>query len=289
MAAGASLAAIVASLHGRAGKTLLARALADYFILSGGNPCLFDTDPVERGLHALFPHAARVVDLAVVRDQMLLFDTLAAPSPEMRVVDVTHRALTKFFELLRDTDFIFEARLQRIIPVIFYIPDRKADSFEAGVVLRNNFPGCPFFVVNNGFFQPKRHVRQSSAYKTLKAHKSWFTMPRLTEDVIDALEDRDLSIGDLMRQPMSSDGEVPAPDGLVADMRIELRDWAFQMFREIHRVTARLTSDHAPSDAVAGSPWLADLEDWGPAVDLSGPSNLGRLQTMLHRILSKPL
>ncbi len=30
-----SFAAIVASLHGRSGKTLLARALGDYFILSG--------------------------------------------------------------------------------------------------------------------------------------------------------------------------------------------------------------------------------------------------------------
>src|SRR2546423_2059376 len=164
MAARASLAAIVASLHGRAGKTLLARALADYFILSGGKPGIFDTDPVERGLHALFPDAACVVDLASVRDQMLLFDTLAAPSPEMRLVDVTHRSLTKFFELLRDTDFIFEARSRDIVPVVFYIPDRKVDSFEAGLVLRDNFPDCPFIVVQNGCFQqPKRNVRQSAA------------------------------------------------------------------------------------------------------------------------------
>ena len=61
-----SFAAIVASLHGRSGKTLLARALGDYFILSGQKPYLFDTDAVERGLQMLFPRDAIVIDLACV-------------------------------------------------------------------------------------------------------------------------------------------------------------------------------------------------------------------------------
>src|SRR5229473_439586 len=134
---GASLAAIVTSPHGRSGKTLLARALVDYFMLSGGRP--------------------------------YLFDTLAEPLSEMRVVDVGHHSLTKFFELLRDTDFIAEARSHGIAPVIFYIPDRKADSFEAGAILRDRFPDCPFVVVENAFLKaPKRNVRQGTAYKALK-------------------------------------------------------------------------------------------------------------------------
>ena len=101
---GPSFAAVVASLHGHVGKTLLARTLTDYFILSGSMPYVFDTDAVERGLHASFPAEARVIDLAVVRDQMRLFDTLAEPSPKPRIVDVTHRSLITFFELLRGTD-----------------------------------------------------------------------------------------------------------------------------------------------------------------------------------------
>jgi len=150
---GASLAAIVASLHGRCGKTLLARTLVDYFLLSGGRPYIYDTDAVERGLHVLFPADARVIDLAIVRDQMLLFEALAKPSQQTRIVDVTHRSLTKFFELLRDTDFILEAQSHDITPVIFYIPDRKLDSFEAGVVLRDNFLNYRFVVVENEFFR----------------------------------------------------------------------------------------------------------------------------------------
>jgi len=225
---GASLAAIVASLHGRCGKTLLARTLVDYFLLSGGRPYIYDTDAVERGLHVLFPADARVIDLAIVRDQMLLFETLAKPSPQMRIVDITHRSLTKFFELLLDTDFILEAQSHDITPVIFYIPDRKLDSFEAGVVLRDNFLNFRFVVVENEFFrEPKRDVSQRPAYEALRSHGRRFVMPKLADDVVDVLEDCDLSISDFMRKPLSSSGETLVPDALPPNMRIELRGWVF--------------------------------------------------------------
>src|SRR5271157_6368916 len=103
---GESPATIVASLHGHSGKTLLARALIDYFTLSGRKPYIFDTDAVERRLHSLFPADAIVIDLAVVRDQMLLFDTLAERAPVARVVEITQRSLTKFFELVQETNFV---------------------------------------------------------------------------------------------------------------------------------------------------------------------------------------
>src|SRR6266576_1810585 len=117
---GPSFVAIVASLHGQVGKTLLARTLTDYFVLSGGKPYIFDTDPVERGLHALFPA---------------------------------------------------EARSHGIELAIFYIPDRRADSFEAGVILRDNFRDCAFIVVDNAFLkESKRSARQGASYKALRAH-----------------------------------------------------------------------------------------------------------------------
>src|ERR1700674_3029862 len=114
-------ATMVASLHAHSGKTLLARVLAEHFILAGGTPLIFDTDAVERRLTSCFPYDAIVLDLARVRDQMALFDTLAKPFAANRVVDVSHQALAKFFALMRDTDFIAEARAQNVEPAIFYI------------------------------------------------------------------------------------------------------------------------------------------------------------------------
>jgi hypothetical protein len=284
---GASLAAIVTSLHGRCGKTLLARTIVDYFLLSGGRPYIYDTDAVERGLHGLFPVDARVIDLAIVRDQMLLFEALAKPSPQAQIVDVTHRSLTKFFELLRDTDFILEAQSHDIRPVIFYIPDRKLDSFEAGVVLRDNFLNYRFVVVENEFFrEPKRDVWQSPAYEALRSHRRRFVMPKLADDVVDALEDCDLSISDFMRKPLSSSGETLVPDALPPDMRVELRGWVFKIFREIHRAVAELAIDDEPPSDPGRVPWVADGEDWGPAM-LLRPGNVGRRQMILGRLLSK--
>jgi len=244
---------MITSLHGRTGKTLLARALVDYFILSGGRPHIFDTDAVQRGLHVLFPSSAHVVDLAIVRDQMALFDTLANPSSEMRVVDVAHHSLIKFFELLRNTDFILEAQSHDIIPVIFYIPDANADSFEAGMVLRDSFPDCRFIVVENAFFkEPKRNVRDGPAYKELRAHKQRFVMPKLDDDVVDALEDRNLSISDFMRQPISSNGETLVP-GRSPDIGVKLRGWVFRIFQEVHRVITGLAPNDGHPNPITGA------------------------------------
>jgi hypothetical protein len=262
---GPSFVAIVASLHGQVGKTLLARTLTDYFVLSGGKPYIFDTDPVERGLHALFPAEARVIDLVLVRDQMLLFDTLAKPSPQMRIVDTTHRSLTTFFELLRGTDVIAEARSHGIELAIFYIPipDRRADSFEAGVILRDNFRDCAFIVVDNAFLkEPKRSARQGASYKALRAHNWRFAMPKLADQVVEALEDYGLSLGNFMCQPMSSNGEAPVPDNLTPELRIALRTWVFRMFQEIYRLTHALATHEEPVAANPVSPWDPDPEAW---------------------------
>jgi hypothetical protein len=260
-----SFAAIVASLHGHVGKTLLARTLTDYFRLSGGTPYIFDTDPVERGLSGLFPEA-RVIDLAVVRDQMVLFDTLPKRSPDMRVVDVTHGSLTKFFELLRQTDVIAEARSNNVKLVIFYIPDRRIDSFEAGLILRDNFPDCAFIVVDNGFFrEPRLKARLDLSYKTLTAHNWRFRMPELHEQVIDTLEDCNLSMSDFMRQPMSPTGEMAVQDSLTPGLRIPLRAWIFRMFQEIDRLTKALASRREPEPNMLLRPWESDLEVWEDA------------------------
>src|SRR5689334_18660191 len=141
-----SVAAMVCSLHAHSGKTLLARVLAEHFILSGAAPLMFDTDALERRLASCFADAV-VVDLAAVPEQMILFDSLAWPSPAPRVVDVAHQTARVFLKLLRETDFIAEARANGIVPVLFYIADRDRRSREEAVALLDAFADCPFVAV----------------------------------------------------------------------------------------------------------------------------------------------
>jgi len=242
-------AAIVASVHARTGKTLLSRVLADYFMVSGDSPMIFDTDPIEQSLSASFPSQSLVVDINQVRDQMLLFDNLASASTDPRVVDLSHLAFRKFFNLMRDTDFIPEARSAGIEPVIFYITNHDRRSLEEGCLLLDRFADCTVVVVDNGYLrQPTSITRQTSDYRTLRAHDLRLGMPALDAVAATVIEeDPLLSLAEVLRQPM----RPSVDDGdLVGQARAAIRSWVIRLFREVHRLNelmdARLAAEPIP-------------------------------------------
>jgi hypothetical protein len=231
------VAAMVCSLHAHSGKTLLARVLAEHFILSGGAPHIFDTDALERRLAACFPDAL-VVDLAQVPDQMLLFDSLVWPSPAPRVVDVAHQTARPFLKLLRETDFVAEARANGIVPVLFYIADRDRRSREEAVALRDAFDDCAFVVVENEFLpRPGAALRAGDAWQTLAAHPLRVTMPRLVDDLVELIEDPRCSLSALIRAPLSRNDQG---GDLSFDAASAFRAWLMPLFRDIHHALANL-------------------------------------------------
>jgi hypothetical protein len=234
-----SVAALVASLHAHSGKTLLARLLVEHFILKGAMPAIFDTDAVERRLTACFPYDAIVLDLARVRDQMALFDTLAKPFAAQRVVDVAHAASAKFFALMRDTDFVAEATANGVAPVIFYILDRDRDSLDAAADLRERFADCAFVVAENAFLpRPNASVRAGAAYRALADHPRRVLMPRLDDGLAELIEEPGRSLSALMREPLSRTED--RRNELSFDARVALRAWLMGMLKDIHRALASL-------------------------------------------------
>lgn len=241
-----SLAAIVASLHGRTGKTLLARIIADYFVLAGTRPLMFDTNLTEQTLHAWFPYDTVVVDVTEVRDQMTLFDTLAARSPESRVVDVSHYVFRKFFKVMQESHFAAEARTRRVEPIIFYIADRNPDAYEEGRVLRDRFADCAFVLVENAFVgRIKDLTRRSAGYRAFDTHELCIALPPLDLTIADAIDDPNVSLSEIMMQPLSRSADAH-PAGLSFEQQTEVRGWLVQVFRELHRVT-RAVEERAPA------------------------------------------
>lgn len=238
-AARPSPAAVVASLHARTGKTLLARVLGDYFALSGRPPLVFDTDVTEQTLRAAFPYDTVVVDLAETRDQMTLFDTLARRAPEARVVDVSHHAFRKFFKVMFESQFAAEAHLRNVEPIIFYITDRGPDAYEEARLLRERFADCALVLVDNAFIgKVKEQTRRAAGYQEMLEHDLRMTLPRLDPALADALDDPSLSLGDIVTQPLSrSDTEQRGPGDLPFEERAALRAWLVTVFRDIHRLT----------------------------------------------------
>ena len=244
-AARPSFAAIVASLHGRTGKTLFARVLADYFLLSGHRPLVFDTDFTEQTLRASFPYDTVVADLSETRDQMMLFDTIAARSPEARVVDVSHYVFRKFFKVMQDCDFVSEARARGVEPVIFYIADRNADAYEEGRLLRERFADCALVLVENVFLGAlKERTLRSAGYRAFESHDLCMMLPLLDPAVADAVQDSDISLSDMISQPLSRSDDASS-GALTFEQRAEMRSWLMKVFRDIHRVT-RAAESRAP-------------------------------------------
>jgi hypothetical protein len=243
-----SFAAIVASLHARTGKTLLARVLAEYFIMSGVRPLLFDTDTTEYRLSASFPHETLAVDPSHVPDQMTLFDTLALTTPEARVVDVTHHSFRKFFKVMQDIDFVAEARARQVEPAIFYIADHHADSYAEAQHLRGRFHGCPFVAVDNPFLGvPDELIRNGSTYRDFLAHDLRLTIPILDSASALALADPQFSLSDFMRQPVALGEVTLAPQANFP----ALRPWLMRLFRDIHRISRAVTARKEEPPAVA--------------------------------------
>jgi|SoiMethySBSTD1v2_1073268.scaffolds.fasta_scaffold31946_6 hypothetical protein len=241
-----SLAAIVTSLHARTGKTLLARVLADYFVLAGSRPLVFDTDATEHALHGWFPDDTVVTDLGEVRDQMALFDTLAARAPEARVVDVSHHVYRKFFRLIADCHFIAEARTRQVEPVIFYIADRNPDAYEEGRILRERFEECALVLVENEFIGPVKDItRRSAGYRAFETHDLCVTLPTLDRAVMDLIEESNVSLSELMSKPLSRSDDTRSA-GLTFEQRAEVRGWLVQVFRALHQVI-RAVERRAPA------------------------------------------
>jgi hypothetical protein len=233
-----NFAVVVASVRPRTGKTLLARALADYFIASGAGVELFDADAAAAKLSGYFPERTTVVDLNKVADQMMLFDRLAMPSTQVRVVDLAAHGFRPFFDLMRETDYVVEARGRRIETTIFYIPERDIDSYEQGQRLRERFPDCAFVLAENEVVGDiDRYARINDAYWALKKHDLRMLIPRLDPLFSLALEDTKLPLAEFIHAPPAQRSAAHLSFAFLSPhARSGIQRWTRTMFGELDRV-----------------------------------------------------
>jgi hypothetical protein len=240
-----NFAIIVASMRARSGKTLLARLLAEHFILGGTRPAVFDTDPVEAPLLARFPEDSIAFDLDRVTDQMALFDALAAPGENSRVVDLSHQTFKKFFDVMLDSEFIEEARNNGIEPVVFYIPGTDRESFALARELREGLrEDCRLVFVENAFLgEIKSSIREGEDFRSLSQTKLGMLMPALDQLCMEVIDEPGFSISEFMRPPAIEMSE---------DMRELIRSWLVKTLAEIYKTLTALEQ----LERSRGSGWL---------------------------------
>jgi hypothetical protein len=236
-------AIIVASPRARTGKTLLARLIVENFLLSGVPHVVFDTDAVDRKLANFFPEKTVVVDLDRVPDQMKVLDTLGSPVAVTQVIDLAHRSFRKFFKLMRETDYVSEARASGFEPVILFIPDTGADSYEQGMEIREQFRGSGFALVRNeAVGEPSREALRNLNFAAFVSNMPRLTLARLDPFFFSAISDPKFSLSEFMRRSLMRESPKPlvAEQLSLAYLSREAREgittWAQTAFTEIRRV-----------------------------------------------------
>lgn len=119
---------IVGADKGGVGKTMLSRALLDYFAERSLSCRAFDTEAPTGNLHR-FHAASAIVDLSKSDDQMRVFDGLRAT--QITLIDIRAGLLSPTLAMLRELDFfdgIVEGRLA--ITVVHVIGGTQASFAE---------------------------------------------------------------------------------------------------------------------------------------------------------------
>ena len=121
---------IVTSSRPRVGRTLVARALTEYFCAQQRPVQAFDVNPDDFRLVDHLPAYAAAASIDDIRGEMALFDQLVAEDEVAKVVDLSHQLFDRFFAVMRQIDFAAELRRRAIAPMVLFMADPDERSLE---------------------------------------------------------------------------------------------------------------------------------------------------------------
>ena len=144
---------IVTSSRPRVVKTLIARALTEYFCAQSRPVAAFDVNPDEFKLIDHLPAYTAAASLNDIRGEMALFDQLVLQDEVPKVVDLSNQLLDRFFAVMQQIDFTAEVRRRAIAPMVLFVADPDERSRQGYAMLRDRFPGLPLVPVLNEYVQ----------------------------------------------------------------------------------------------------------------------------------------
>lgn len=222
---------IICSPFGRVGKTMTARLLSDYFLLSGRTFLGFDTDAHEPTFAARFPHEVVVSDLNTIQGQMALIDPLLVHDEVPKVIDLWHRSMDGFFTLLDHTGFVAEARNLAIEPILLYVAEGSSRSVAIAGRIAGRYPDVQIVIVENeGAVQAQENGDEFGSYPAGRTFKIAALDPVLRQ----IIEEPGFSLSRFMLTP---------PTNMSIVVRAGLREWLWRVFSQFKSFELRMTLD----------------------------------------------
>ena len=142
---------IVTSSRPRVGKTLVARALTEYFLALRKPVAAFDVNPDEFKLIEHLPAYTAAASIGDIRGEMALFDQLIVDDRVPKVIDLNHALFEKFFALMQRLNFVIEGRRRGVTPLVLFLADPDDRSRQGFAMLTDKFPDLAVVAVLNAW------------------------------------------------------------------------------------------------------------------------------------------
>jgi len=215
---------IVTSTRPRVGKTLVARALTEYFGAQGRPVAAFDVNPDDFKLAENLPAYAIATGIGDTRGEVALFDRLAAEDRVPKVVDLGHHSFERFFALMEEIDLGTEFRRREIAPMVMYLADNHERARLGYVALSDRFPDMPMIPLFNELLP---HIAQcAEAFPPTRLGGDGMVIPALTPVVRSVVDRRQFSFLSYVRKTQ--------------DPTSELYQWMARLFVTFREVEVRL-------------------------------------------------
>lgn len=220
---------IVCSPRPRVGRTLVSRLLVDFCLMEGRPVAAFDFGGEPPSLADYLPGYTEKADVAGIEGQMRLFDRLILSDRTTKVVDLAPGSFAQFFSVMRQIDFVNDARWGAIEPVVLFLADPDAASKRAYAGLQDTLPEAVLIpVYNEAVARPQRARRN---YTLSRAVSVPLQIPVLMPLLHRHIEKAPFSFADFRSTP---------PQDIPLDIYMELHRWMRRVFVEFRELELRL-------------------------------------------------
>jgi hypothetical protein len=220
---------IVASPRPRTGKTLLARALTEFYRIDGRPVGAFDLDSFDGTLAQFVPKFTVRADIAETRGQIALFDELIIADEKPKIVDVTAHAYEPFFKVMEQIDFVGEAPRLAVDPVILFAASVDAKSVKAYAQLRQRFPRLTIAPVYNDGIVRGYGLRND--FPATSATALPVRVPALSPSLRAIIDAPPFSFAEFRRRPTVGMSEI---------LEAELNSWLKRLYLQFREMELRL-------------------------------------------------
>jgi hypothetical protein len=216
---------VICSPQRSVGKTLLARLLAEFYLIDGRPVAAFDLADEGPQLADYLPHCTTLSDIGDATGQMALFDQILADRQATKIIDLSHRMFKDFFTIADKIGFFEEARRQAIEPLILFMIDPGPKSARAYTILGRWFAEASLLPVRNQLVA--KGIPYCTAFPNESAVNVSLDIPVLGSSLKTLVDQQTFSFARFWRT---------TPVSLPVRLDDELRAWIkriFLQFREI--------------------------------------------------------